>query len=63
MKKYHKYSLLGLQALKRAALLAVKDAEIHHYKLPYWKDGKISVEVPGINSEQNLPADARSSRG
>jgi hypothetical protein len=53
MKKHHKYSLLGFQALKRATEQAIKEAQIHSYKVPYWKDGKISVEVPELNSEQN----------
>jgi hypothetical protein len=52
MKKHHKYSLLGFQALKRATEQAIKEAQIHSYKVPYWKDGKISVEVPELNSEQ-----------
>ncbi|PIE71713.1 MAG: hypothetical protein CSA22_01305 [Deltaproteobacteria bacterium] len=62
MKKHHSYSLLGLQALKRAALLAIKDAQIHNCKVPYWKDGKIVFEIPGINSKQNVSSEARSSR-
>lgn len=53
MKKHHKYSLLGFQALKRATAQAIKEAQIHSYKVPYWKDGKISVEVPELTSEQN----------
>ncbi len=57
MKKHHKYSLLGFQALKRATEQAIKEAQIHSYKVPYWKDGKISVEVPELNSEQNAAAD------
>jgi len=57
MKKHHKYSLLGFQALKRATEQAIKEAQIHSYKVPYWKDGKISVEVPELNSEQSAPPD------
>lgn len=57
MKKHHKYSLLGFQALKRATEQVIKEAQIHSYKVPYWKDGKISVEVPELNSEQITPAD------
>jgi hypothetical protein len=53
MKKHHKYSLLGLKALKRATEQAMKEAQLHSYKVPYWKGGKISVEVPELNSEQN----------
>jgi hypothetical protein len=53
MKKHHKYSLLGLKALKRATEQAMKEAQLHSYKVPYWKEGKISVEVPELNSEQN----------
>jgi len=53
MKKHHKYSLLGLKALKRATEQAIKEAQLHSYKVPYWKEGKISVEVPELNSEQN----------
>jgi len=57
MKKHHKYSLLGLKALKRATEQAIKEAQLHSYKVPYWKEGKISVEVPELNSEQNAAAD------
>ncbi len=57
MKKYHKYSLLGFQALKRATEQAIKEAQIHNYKVPYWKDGKIFIEVSELNSEQTATAD------
>jgi len=53
MKKHHKYSSLGFQALKRATALAIEEAQMHNYKVPYWKNGKISVEVPELVSEQN----------
>lgn len=57
MKKHHKYSFLGFQALKRATEQAIKEAQIHSYKVPYWKDGKIFIEVSELNSEQTATAD------
>ncbi len=53
MKKHHKYSLLGFHALKRATAQAIEEAQMHNYKVPYWKNGKISVEVPELTFEQN----------
>ncbi|WP_462269010.1 hypothetical protein [Desulfobacter sp.] len=57
MKKHHKYTLLGFQALKRATAQAIKEAQTHNYKIPYWKDGKILAETPELNSEQNTELD------
>jgi len=57
MKKHHEYSLLGLQALKRATLQAAKEAQMNNYKVPYWENGKITVEVPEIITEQDAGRD------
>ena len=57
MKKHHEYSLLGFQALKRATIQAVKEAQMNNYKVPYWVNGKISVEIPELITEQSAPPD------
>ncbi len=57
MKKHHEYSLLGLQALKRATLQAAKEVQMNNYKVPYWENGKITVEVPEIITEQDAGRD------
>lgn len=59
MKKHHRYSLLGFQALKRAALQAAREAQMNNYKVPYWVNGKISVEIPTpeLITEQSAPTD------
>jgi hypothetical protein len=57
-KKHHKYSLLGFQALKRAAAWAAREARMNNHKVPYWEEnGKISVEVPELITEQSTPPD------
>ncbi len=41
MKKYNKYSMLGLKALQRAAVKVAEDAKKYNYKIPVWQNGKI----------------------
>ncbi|MDA3895173.1 MAG: hypothetical protein PF482_03375 [Desulfobacteraceae bacterium] len=48
MKKYHKYSMLGLKALQRAAVKVAEDAKKNNYKIPVWQNGKIEFVVPEI---------------
>lgn len=48
MKKYNKYSVLGLKALQRAAVKVTEDAKKNNYKIPVWQNGKIEFEVPEI---------------
>nr|NJM02061.1 hypothetical protein [Desulfobacula sp.] len=57
MKKHHEYSLLGFQALKRAAVQAAREAQMNNYKVPYWVNGKISVEIPELITGQSAPPD------
>lgn len=57
MKKHHEYSLLGFQALKRATVQAAREAQMNNYKVPYWENGKISIEVPELITEQSTPPD------
>lgn len=46
MKKHNKYSLLGLQALQRAADKVAEEAIKNNYKIPIWKNGKVVFEIP-----------------
>ena len=48
MKKYNKYSILGLKALQRAAVKVAEEAQKNNYKIPVWQNGKIEFEVPEI---------------
>ena len=48
MKKYNKYSTLGLKALQRAAVKVAKEAQKNNYKIPVWQNGKIEFVVPEI---------------
>ena len=57
MKKHHEYTLLGFQALKRAAVQAAMEAKLNNYKVPYWVNGKISVETPELITEKSAPLD------
>lgn len=60
MKKHHEYSILGFKALKRATLQAVKEAQMHNYKVPNWESGKIIVEAPESITEQSASPDRNS---
>ena len=52
MKKYNKYSILGLKALQRAATKVALDAKKNNYKIPVWQNGRIEYEIPEIITEQ-----------
>ena len=57
MKKYSKYSMLGLKAIQRAAAKVAEDAKKNNYKIPVWQNGKIEFEVPEIVTNHNAPTD------
>lgn len=52
MKKRNKYAVLGLKALKRAALKVAADAQKNNYKIPVWRDGRIEYEMPSLILQQ-----------
>lgn len=58
-KSHNRYSILGLQALKRAVLKVAKDAKKNNDKIPYWENGKIKFEVPEMITEQTVPPDRK----
>ncbi|MFH2067643.1 MAG: hypothetical protein ABIK15_20740 [Pseudomonadota bacterium] len=53
MKKHNKYTVIGLQALKRAATKVAEDARKNNYKIPVWRNGRIEYKVPGIVTDQS----------
>ena len=53
MKKHHKYALLALKAMERAAAKVAEDARKNKYKIPVWKNGRIEYEIPGVVTEQS----------
>ncbi|MBS3759359.1 MAG: hypothetical protein KGY61_11925 [Desulfobacterales bacterium] len=57
MKKYSKYSILGLKAIQRAAAKVAEDAKKNNYKIPVWQNGKIEFEVPEIVTNHTGPND------
>ena len=59
MKKCNKYSVLGLQALRRAVLKVQQEAKKNNYKIAYMKDGDLTIEVPDIIAEQPIASDAK----
>lgn len=63
MEKHSRYAIMGLKALKRAAVKVAEDARKNNYKIPVWKNGSIVYEIPEVITEQDASADARSSRG
>ena len=62
MKKYNKYSILGLKALKRAAAKVAEDAKKENYTIPIWEDGKIKFEVPEIVTNHAGSSDTKVER-
>jgi hypothetical protein len=62
MKKYSKYSMLGLKAIQRAAAKVAEDAKKNNYKIPVWQNGKIEFEVPEIVTNHTDPTDAKVER-
>ena len=57
MKEYNKYSLLGLQALKRAKAKVAQAAKKNNYRIPVWKNDKIEYEIPEIFTEHESRAE------
>ena len=62
MKKYSKYSMLGLKAIQRAAVKVAEDAKKNNYKIPVWQNGKIEFEVPEIVTNHTDHSDAKVER-
>jgi len=62
MKKYSKYSIMGLKAIQRAAAKVAEDAKKNNYKIPVWHNGKIEFEVPEIVTNHIDPTDAKAER-
>jgi hypothetical protein len=52
MKKYTKYTEMGLRAIKRAALKVHEDARKNNLKISIWKDGKVEYIEP---VQKNIP--------
>ena len=46
MKKYNKYTEMGLRAIRRAAKKVYEDARINNLKVPIWKNGKVEYIEP-----------------
>jgi hypothetical protein len=46
MKKYTKYTEMGLRAIKRAAIKVHEDARKNNLKIPIWKNGKVEYIEP-----------------
>ena len=53
MKKHNKYAVIGLKALKRAAIKVADDARKNNYKIPIWRNGRIEHVIPEILTEQS----------
>lgn len=49
---HNKYAIMGLKALRRAALKVAEDARKNNYKIPIWRDGCISYEIPEMTDDQ-----------
>ncbi len=52
MDEHNQYAIIGLKALRRAALKVAEDARKNNYKIPIWRDGRIAYEIPDIPKEQ-----------
>ena len=52
MKKYSENTLLGLKALQRAAEKVTEKARKDNIKIPIWKNGKITFEIPQPTTKQ-----------
>ena len=52
MEGRNKYAIMGLKALRRAALKVAEDARKNNYKIPIWRDGRIAYEIPEMTHEQ-----------
>ena len=62
MKRYNKYSMLGLKALQRAAVKVAEDAKKNNYKIPVCQNGKIEFEVPEIVTNHTCSHDTKIER-
>jgi hypothetical protein len=62
MKKYNKYSMIGLKALQRAAVKVAEDAKKNNYKMPVWENGKIEFEVSEIATNHTGSPDTKVER-
>jgi hypothetical protein len=62
MKKYSKYSMMGLKAIQRAAAKVAEDAKKNNYKIPVWQNDKIEFEVPEIVTNHIDPTDVKAER-
>lgn len=60
MKKYNKYSILGLKALQRAANKVAENAQKNKYKIPVWKNGKVVYEIPKIITDRTISQNIQS---
>lgn len=52
MERRNKYAIIGLKALRRAALKVAEDARRNNYKIPIWRNGRIAYEIPEVTDEQ-----------
>lgn len=59
MEKHNKYSILGLKALRRAAVKVAENAKKNNYKIPIWKNGRIEYEIPQRITEQKAATKPR----
>lgn len=59
MEKHNRYSILGLKALRRAAVKVAENARKNNYKIPIWKNGRIEYEIPQRIIEQLAVTDPR----
>ena len=57
MTKHNKYTLIGFQALQRAAAKVIEDARKNNYKIPVWKNDRIEYRIPGLTTEQGGAVD------
>ena len=52
METHNKYAIIGLKALRRAALKVARDAKKNNYKIPIWRNGHIEFGIPEIVNKQ-----------
>jgi hypothetical protein len=54
MKKYNEYTVMGLRAIKRAAINAYEDARKNNLKIPIWENGKVVYIEPTLETISEL---------
>ena len=59
MTKHNNYTVIGFEALQRAALKVAEDARKNNYKIPVWRDGRIVYKIPEVTTEQSAGGDAK----